>query len=62
MPIHIQLIKDRIQALKDKKGILVTDHQYQNVMDISDHLFLLKSGVLKKIQNAEDLEFNGYIR
>lgn len=62
MPIHIQLIKDRIESLKAKKGILITDHQYQNVMELSDHLFLLREGVLKKIQDEEDLQFNGYIR
>ncbi len=62
MPIHIQLIKGRIESLKAKKGILVTDHQYQNVMEVSDHLFLLREGVLKKIQDKEDLQFNGYIR
>lgn len=61
MPIHIQLIKDRIQALKSKKGILVTDHQYLNVMEISDHLLLLNAGVLKTVKDKEDLQFNGYI-
>ena len=41
--------------------ILVTDHQYKNVMEISDHLFLLNNGILKKVEDKEDLAFNGYI-
>jgi hypothetical protein len=31
-------------------------------MEITDHLFLLSEGVLKKIQDVEDLKFNGYLR
>jgi len=62
MPIHIQLVKDRIKTLSAKKGILITDHQYQNVVEISDRLFLLKDGVLKIVESEEDLRFNAYIR
>jgi len=62
MPTHIQLVKDRILAKTAQKGILVTDHQYQNVVEVSDNLFLLKDGVLKPIKAEEDLRFNGYIR
>lgn len=62
MPVHVQLVKDRIQALSVKKGILITDHQYQNVVEISDSLFLLKDGVFKIVKEEEDLRFNGYIR
>jgi len=62
MPVHIQLVKDRIQALSAKKGILITDHQYQNVVEIADALFLLHNGVLKTVESEEDLRFNGYIR
>lgn len=62
MPKHINLIKDRIKKISSQKGILITDHQYQNVVEISDDLYLLKDGCLREINNVEDLQTHGYIR
>ena len=62
MPKYIDLLKDRILKLKANKGILITDHQYQNVMEVSDKLYLLSSGVMQKVEQEEDLQFYGYIR
>lgn len=62
MPKYIELIKERITKLKTHKGILVTDHQYQNVIEISDEIYLISEGIMRKIGAQEDLEFYGYIR
>ncbi len=62
MPIHLDLVKSRITELTQRKGILITDHQYKNVMEISDHLFIMNQGTLKAIKDEEDLRFNQYIR
>ena len=61
MPIHIDLVKDRIQELAQRKGILITDHQYRNVLDLSDHLYLMKHGRITPISCEEDLRTFGYI-
>lgn len=61
MPIYIDLVKDVIERVKQRKSILITDHQYKNVMAISDKLFLLKSGILYSVTKEEDLREKGYI-
>lgn len=59
---YIDMLKSRIVELSSVKGILLTDHQYQNVIDISDELYLMKDGVIKRINKIEYLKFYGYIR
>jgi len=61
MPLHIDMVKATIQDKKQQKGIIITDHQYHNVLDISDHTFLLKNGTMKAIESEEDLREWGYI-
>lgn len=62
MPKYVELIKKRILDLKAQKGILITDHQYQNVMDISDKTYLISAGTTKKVRGSDDLKNYGYIR
>lgn len=62
MPIHIDKVKRRITELKTKKGILITDHQYENILELSDDLFYMKGGILQKIKKKEELKTYGYIR
>lgn len=62
MPKHIGLVKTRINELKSKKGILITDHQYKNVIEISDHIFILNEGSVKAVEGEEDLKFYNYVR
>jgi ABC-type multidrug transport system ATPase subunit len=62
MPKYISFIKERIIEASSKKGILITDHLYENVLDISDHLYLMREGILKLIKDQDDLRVYGYIR
>lgn len=62
MPKYIELIKSRIKQLKKRKGILLTDHQYQNVLNVSDDLFIMTNGTIRKIVGIGDLKEYGYIR
>lgn len=61
MPKYIDLVKERIVANSSRKGILVTDHLYENVLDISGSLYLMKGGILQVINNKVDLQQYGYI-
>ncbi len=61
MPIQTDIIKASIQRIKQRKGILITDHQYTNVLDVSDEIFLLKDGTMQAINNESDLREKGYI-
>ncbi|MCB0688817.1 MAG: ATP-binding cassette domain-containing protein [Saprospiraceae bacterium] len=61
MPKFIDLVKGRIKELKSKKGIVLTDHQYRNVLDISDRSFIISEGIIREIKASEDLKIYGYI-
>ena len=41
---------------------MITDHYFEDVIDISDELFILRSGKIWRVNGREDLELLGYIR
>ncbi len=61
-PIFIEVISAHIERVRHRKGILITDHYFRQVMDVSDRLYLLKDSHLIHVSNQEDLVFEGYIK
>lgn len=59
-PIHVELICELIQSQKSKKGILLTDHIYKQVLCISDKILVLSNKQIYPIINQNDLENYGY--
>ena len=62
LPISITSSKEVIRREKERKGIVITDHYFEDVIDISDELFILRSGKTWRVNGREDLELLGYIR
>lgn len=62
MPLHIDAIKRLIIKEKDNKGIIVTDHMYQHILDISDNMYVIKDGKTYVAIGLADLGNLGYIR
>jgi ABC-type multidrug transport system ATPase subunit len=60
-PLQVELIKKMIIEKSTKKGILLTDHDYRNVLDVANKYFLLFDGGLKSIKTKEDLIKWGYV-
>ena len=60
-PVQTEAIKPIIRACVKIKGIVVTDHQYTNVLDVSDRLILLQNGTTRHIKNVDELITYGYI-
>ena len=60
-PIHIELVKNMIREKSVKKGIVLTDHDYRNVLDIANKYYLLFDGGLKSIKAKQDLVDWGYV-
>lgn len=60
-PIQAEEFKEIIRKRSQQKGIIVTDHQYQNILDISDKIVLLTDGCTKHIKNNDELLTFGYI-
>jgi lipopolysaccharide export system ATP-binding protein len=60
-PIHTELIKKLITEKSQKKGIILTDHDYRNVLDVANKYYLLFDGGLKRVKTKQDLIDWGYI-
>ena len=60
-PLFIDKIKRLITEEKQQKIILLTDHRYTDVIDISDTIYLLKNGCSKLINNLSELEDYKYL-
>ena len=60
-PIHVELIKKMIIHMSLTKGILLTDHDYRNVLDVANKYYLLFDGGLKSVKNQQDLIDWGYV-
>ncbi|PZX57922.1 ATP-binding cassette domain-containing protein [Algoriphagus chordae] len=58
-PLYRTDIAELITSYKKEKGIIISDHDYINLMEVSDKTFLLKGGTLKPIQDRKQLiEYN----
>lgn len=62
MPLHVQKMKEVIRREKARKGIVITDHYFEDVIDISDELFVLKGGKTWPVSDRRDLELLEYIK
>ncbi|RAJ21018.1 ATP-binding cassette domain-containing protein [Pedobacter cryoconitis] len=60
-PIYIEKIKLLIQEHAVKKGFIVTDHDYANILAISSRVIMLHDGAVKKIEGLNDLVDLGYL-
>lgn len=60
-PVHVELIKTMILKKSSHKGIILTDHDYRNVLDVANKFYLLFDGGLKPIKTKQDLIDLGYV-
>ena len=60
-PKYVEMMQQLIQQHKATKGIIISDHMYEQVIDITDDLFLLRDGYSFPIKCREDLIHHGYI-
>jgi len=60
-PIYQDSIKELLIELKKEKGIIITDHYYRNVLEVSDRKMIIKDGRAIEIDNEIDLIENGYL-
>jgi lipopolysaccharide export system ATP-binding protein len=61
-PIMIESIMELMNEEKKNKGLLVTDHMFRNIIEISDHLYVLTGGKTHLTKAVEELEFLGYAK
>ena len=60
-PLHVELIKTMILKKASQKGIILTDQDYRNVLDVANKFYLLFDGGLKSVKTKQDLIYWGYV-
>ena len=60
-PIQADYFKEIIKSVSQTKGIIVTDHQYNNVLDVADRIILLHDGCTKPINHIDELVTYRYL-
>lgn len=60
-PIQTENFKIQLRETAKIKGLILTDHQYDNILDVSDRLILLNNGYTQHISSKEDLVTYGYL-
>ncbi|CAM4097637.1 ABC-type lipopolysaccharide export system, ATPase component [Pedobacter westerhofensis] len=60
-PLHIEILKKLIQKHSVSKGIIITDHSYEHVLDIATNVILLDKGNTKVITEHRQLVELGYL-
>lgn len=61
MPVHIETLKRLIEREKQGKGIIVIDHQYQDVIDVCDDIYIIENGKTNLVTNTSDFKKFGYV-
>lgn len=60
-PFMIEKVNILIQNNSSRKGIVITDHNYENVIRISTKLILMKEGKAHHLKNKNELVEKGYL-
>lgn len=60
-PIMRAYIIEYIRKLKPSKGYIITDHDYENVINLADSIVYLQNGFLKEIKDKNELIELGYL-
>jgi len=61
-PISARIFIEIMKQEKENKGIILTDHLYKYITEVSDDLYLIKDCVSYKINSAEELKKYGYLK
>lgn len=60
-PVARDKIKIEIQRVSKYKGIIITDHDYRNILDICTSTILIQNGKTIPIEDQEELIQYGYL-
>lgn len=60
-PVQVERIKELMHQEKQHKAIVITDHLYRDIVEVSDSLYLIKNGSTKRINALTELEDYKYI-
>jgi len=61
-PLYKDALKEQILSFQKNKGFLISDHCYEDVLQISNKNFLLSNARLIQINNINDLKVHNYLK
>lgn len=61
-PVAIEVIQKLIRRQKEKMGIIVSDHNYEALLEVADEVLLLSDGYVHLVRDRSDLVRYGYCR
>lgn len=61
-PIMIEKVNQLIEENAKRKGIIITDHNYQNVIAVATQLILMVAGKTHHLKDKNELIEKGYLR
>ncbi len=61
-PVAIEVIQKLIKRQKGKMGIIVSDHNYEALLEVADEVLLLSDGYVHLVRDRSDLVRYGYCR
>ncbi len=60
MPVHVETLASEMHRAKQRKGLLLTDHRYAEVLPLCDVIYLLRQGRLLKLGSDPKTELLDY--
>lgn len=60
-PVQTEYFKPIIKACAKRKGIIITDHQYYSVLDVSGRNIILENGCTKPVHHIDELVTYRYL-
>lgn len=60
-PIYIGRLKTMLVKKKTNSVIILTDHYYNDILEVSDTIYFIKNGYSKIISSKNELENEGYL-
>jgi ABC-type lipopolysaccharide export system ATPase subunit len=60
-PVVKEALCNILLSCKGRKGIIITDHDYESVLSLVDRVVLLQNGSTKPIRDPEELVGYGYL-
>ncbi|WP_073078155.1 ATP-binding cassette domain-containing protein [Chitinophaga jiangningensis] len=60
-PLLKEEVLHLLQEKKKEKGFIITDHDFRNIIQVSDRIMLIDNGVCRHIKQIQELERFGYV-
>jgi len=61
-PLQIENVKLLLSQTKSNKGLIITDHLHQHILDISDYTYILRNGQTYLCKETSEIASLGYVR